>query len=103
MLTADSRHPHLFPDYPGLKTTARAPGTVSPATSAARRRGNSTPGRRKWTRRKGLRDRLRMLRGKIGDRPNKIRGVACANPNLRISNHIQKISLGVDLSGFLKL
>lgn len=36
---------HLFPDYPKLKMTARAPETVSPAVLAARQSGNSTPGR----------------------------------------------------------
>jgi len=46
---------------------------------------------------------LRMLRGNIGASLNKIRGVPHAGPDLWISNHIQKIVLGVDLSGFLKL
>jgi hypothetical protein len=44
-----------------------------------------------------------MLRGNIGNRVNKIRVVAHAKPKVLISNHIQKIALGVDLAGFLKL
>jgi hypothetical protein len=92
---------HLFPDYPELEIAAWAPETVSPEQHGDKAIlllvSESGPAA------SGLRDRLRLLRGNIGDRFNKIRAVARIRHDLRILNHIQKIALGVDLSGFLKL
>ena len=59
---------HLFPDYPGLKTSTRAPETVPPSAPAERRQDHCNP-----------------------------------EPKVMISNHIQEIALGIDLSGLLKL
>jgi len=92
--------PHLFPDYPALEKSARAPETVLPRAiipvatqevysiaGASVPRTGETP----------------MVRGNIPDTRKIIRGATRSRSDGLILNHIQKSVLDVDLSGFLKL